>query len=138
MIYVTRRERFSAAHFMYNKALSREENMRLYGKCAGIHGHNYELFVTVSGEINPETGYLIDLGILGHIIREHVVDLLDHRNLNENVAFLEGLPTSTEVLAGEIFHQLEALVAAAGISLHKVKLVETKNNYTEYGGDTWQ
>lgn len=120
---------------MYNNAFSREENARLFGKCARIHGHNYELFVTVSGEINPETGYVIDLGYLSGIIRKHAVALLDHTNLNVDVAFLKGQPTSTEVLAREIFRQLESPVTAVGVTLCRVRLVETENNEVELIGD---
>ncbi|PWG82571.1 6-pyruvoyl trahydropterin synthase family protein [Pararcticibacter amylolyticus] len=136
MIYITRREQFNAAHKLYREEWSDERNMQVFGKCSNPnwHGHNYELFVTVKGEINPDTGYLIDLKTLKEIIRLHVTDKLDHKNVNLDVDFMKDKMASTEVLATEIFNQLKLPLEQRGVTLYKVKLVETENNYAEYYG----
>lgn len=137
MIYITRREQFNAAHRLFREEWSDERNFEVFGKCSNPnwHGHNYELFVTVKGNINPETGYLIDLKHLKEIIRHHVTDKLDHKNVNIDVDFMRDKMASTEVLATEIFQQLKLPLEARGVKLHKVKLVETENNFAEYYGD---
>ena len=136
MVYITRRERFSAAHKLYRDDWSLAENEATFGKCSNPnwHGHNYELFVTIKGEVDPATGFVIDLRILKTIILEHVIDKLDHRNVNLDVDFMQGKMASTEVLAIEIFNQLKAPIAATGASLHSIKLQETENNSVEYFG----
>ena len=137
MIYLTRRERFNAAHKLYREEWSQEQNEAIFGKCSNPnwHGHNYELFVTVKGEVDPQTGFVIDLKELKHIIETHVIDKLDHRNVNLDVDFMRGKMASTEVLAIEIFKQLKPHVEANRAMLHSVKLVETENNSVEYFGD---
>ena len=137
MIYLTRRERFNAAHKLYRKEWSLEQNEAVFGKCSNPnwHGHNYELFVTVKGEVDPQTGFVIDLKELKVIIKTHVINKLDHRNVNLDVDFMEGKIASTEVLAIEIFKQLKPHIASHGAALHSVKLVETENNSVEYFGD---
>ncbi|WP_262248936.1 6-pyruvoyl trahydropterin synthase family protein [Parapedobacter soli] len=137
MIYLTRRERFNAAHKLYRKEWSQEQNEAVFGKCSNPnwHGHNYELFVTVKGEVDPQTGFVIDLKELKSIIETHVIEKLDHRNVNLDVDFMQGKMASTEVLAIEIFNQLKPHVEAHGALLHAVKLVETENNSVEYFGD---
>lgn len=137
MIYITRRERFSAAHKLSRDDWSLEENEATFGKCSNPnwHGHNYELFVTVKGEIDPKTGFVIDLKILKKIILEHVVKKLDHRNVNLDVDFMQGKMASTEVLAVEIFKQLDKPIAAEGAILHSIRLQETENNSVEYFGN---
>ena len=92
MIYITRRERFNAAHKLFRSEWSDEQNLEVFGKCSNPnwHGHNYELYVTVRGEINPETGFVIDLKELKTIIRTHVTDALDHKNINLDVNFMKG------------------------------------------------
>lgn len=136
MIYITRRERFSAAHKLYREDWSLQENEDAFGKCSNPnwHGHNYELFVTVKGEINPTTGFVIDLRRLKTIILERVVEKLDHRNINIDVDFMTGKMASTEVLAVEIFHQLKGPIEQEKAFLHAVKLQETENNSVEYFG----
>lgn len=136
MIYITRREQFNAAHKLFREEWSEEKNLEVFGKCSNPnwHGHNYELFVTVKGEVNPETGYVMDLKTLKDIIKKHVVDKLDHKNVNLDVDFMQGKMASTEIICMEIFHQLAPAVTAAGATLHRVKLVETENNYVEYYG----
>ncbi|MFT4025065.1 MAG: 6-carboxytetrahydropterin synthase [Flavihumibacter sp.] len=138
LAYLTRRERFNAAHRMYRDNWTTEENYRVFGKCANpnFHGHNYELFVTVKGNISNERPYLIDLKELKVIIHDHIIEKLDHRNLNLDVDFMKGKMATTELLCAEIFHQLRAPVeACAGVLLHSVKLAETENNYAEYFGE---
>ncbi|WP_407430001.1 6-pyruvoyl trahydropterin synthase family protein [Arcticibacter sp.] len=136
MIYITRREQFNAAHKLFREEWSAEKNLEVFGKCANPnwHGHNYELFVTVKGEINPETGYVLDLKTLKDIVKKYVVDKLDHKNVNLDVDFMFGKMASTEVICMEIFNQLEPHIKDAGVVLHRVKLVETENNYVEYYG----
>lgn len=135
MIYVTRREVFSASHRIYNPNLSDEENLEIYGKCSNPngHGHNYIIEVTVAGEINPVTGYLIDLKLLKKIIRENVIDKLDHKNLNLDVEFLKDvIPTAENILIG-IWSQLKDKIPNG--KLYSIKLYETENNYVEYKGE---
>jgi 6-pyruvoyltetrahydropterin/6-carboxytetrahydropterin synthase len=137
MIYITRREHFNAAHKLYKEEWSQEKNELVFGRCANAnwHGHNYDLFVTIKGEINEDTGFVIDLKDLKNIILDHVVDKLDHRNLNLDVDFMKGKMASTEVLAIEIWKQLSQHISSRGAALHCIKLYETSNNFVEYFGD---
>ncbi len=137
MIYITRREQFNAAHKLYRDDWSDERNMETFGKCSNPnwHGHNYELFVTVKGEINPETGFVMDLKELKTIIRTFVTDKLDHKNVNLDVDFMKGKMSSTEVLATEIYKQLQGPIESHGVKLHKIRLCETENNFVEYFGE---
>jgi 6-pyruvoyltetrahydropterin/6-carboxytetrahydropterin synthase len=136
MIYITRRERFNAAHKLFRKEWTDEQNLDVFGKCSNPnwHGHNYELFVTVKGEINPETGFVIDLKQLKAVIQTHIIDKLDHKNINLDVSFMKGKMASTEVLALTIFDLLKPKIEEMGAQLHGVKLCETENNYVEYFG----
>jgi 6-pyruvoyltetrahydropterin/6-carboxytetrahydropterin synthase len=137
MIYITRKEHFNAAHRMYREEWSAEKNAEVFGKCANPnwHGHNYDLFVTVKGEITHATGYLIDLKDLKVIINDRVIEKLDHKNINLDVPFMQGKMASTELLCIEIFNQLkEPIEAHPGVILHAVKLYETENNFAEYFG----
>jgi 6-pyruvoyltetrahydropterin/6-carboxytetrahydropterin synthase len=136
MIYITRRERFNAAHKLFREDWSNDLNLEVFGKCSNPnwHGHNYELFVTVKGEINPETGFVIDLKVLKDIIREQVTDKLDHKNINLDVDFMKGKMASTEVLAVAIFEELKPYIELQGAFLHGIKLTETENNSVEYFG----
>lgn len=135
MIYVTRRETFSASHRLNNPELSDEENVRIFGKCnnANGHGHNYVLEIIVAGEINPHTGYLIDLKVLKEIIIENVIRKVDHKNLNMDVDFLKDIIPSAENIAVGIWKQLIDKLPAG--KLYSVKLYETENNYVEYKGE---
>ena len=137
IVYVTRRERFNAAHKLWNDAWSQEKNLEIFGKCANPnwHGHNYELFITVKGTINSETGYLIDLKDLSTLVNKKVVDKLDHKNLNLDVDFLKNQMTSTEILTFKIWDELEEEIKNLGAELHKVHLYETENNSAEYYGE---
>jgi 6-pyruvoyltetrahydropterin/6-carboxytetrahydropterin synthase len=138
MIYITRREHFNAAHRMYREEWSEEKNAEVFGKCANPnwHGHNYNLFVTVKGEITHATGYLIDLKDLKVIINDYVIEKLDHKNLNKDVDFMAGKMAATELLCIEIFNQLKGPIENhEGVFLHSIKLFETENNSAEYFGE---
>ena len=137
MIFVTRRERFSAAHRLFNPKLTDEENEKLYGPCANPnwHGHNYILWVTIKGEINPDTGYVVDLKQISSVIRDNVIGKLDHKNINTEVDFMKDQYVSTENLAKGIWKELEPSIQKLGVELHSVKLEETENNSVEYFGN---
>jgi len=137
IIYITRRERFNGAHRLFRPDWSDEKNMEVFGKCSNPnwHGHNYILYVTVKGPMNPETGYLVNLKDLSRIMQEQVIDKLDHKNLNVEVDFLKDTIISSENIAIAIWNQLAKPVASIGAALHCVKLVETENNYVEYFGE---
>lgn len=136
MIYVTRKEHFNAAHRVYNPNWSEEKNLEVFGKCAHQHwhGHNFELHVTVKGTVNPDTGFVIDLKKLKDIIRDSIIEKLDHRNLNLDVDFLSGKMASTENLAIGIWDELYPLLEAPNHKLHAIRLYETDNNYVDYYG----
>ncbi len=136
MVYITRRERFNAAHKLYIPEWSEEKNLEVFGKCSNPnwHGHNYDLFVTVKGDADPKTGLVMDLKALSRVIRERVTDKLDHKNMNLDVDFMKGRMPSAEVLAEAIWEQLEGPVREMGGQLHKVRLTETENNIVEYLG----
>ncbi|HKI77910.1 MAG TPA: 6-carboxytetrahydropterin synthase [Ignavibacteriaceae bacterium] len=135
MVYVTRRETFNAAHRVYNPELSNEENFNLFGKCSNPnwHGHNYVIEVVVAGNVNPQTGYVIDLKLLKDIIRENVTEKVDHKNLNLEVDFMKGVQPSAENICIKIWEQLINKIPSG--KLFSVKLYETENNYFEYKGD---
>ena len=137
MIYITRKEHFNAAHRLFRPDFSDEKNLEVFGKCSNPnwHGHNYELFVTVCGEIDPETGFLINLKELSRIINELVVEKIDHKNVNLEVDFMAGKLASSENLAIAIWEQLEEPVSITGASLYSVKLFETERNFVEYFGN---
>jgi len=137
MIYITRRERFCAAHKLFRSEWSLQENEEVFGKCSNPnwHGHNYELFVTIKGNINPETGFVIDLRILKSIIMTEVIEKIDHRNINLDVDFMQGKMASTEVIAVGIFNQLKPHIEKHNAELHAIKLYETENNFVEYYGE---
>lgn len=136
MTFIVRRERFNAAHRLFRKDWSDEKNLEVFGKCSNPnwHGHNYELFITVKGEVNPETGFVINLKDLSNILRKKVIDKVDHRNLNLDVDFMQGKITSAENIAIGIWNEIESDVRALGCDLHCVKLVETENNVVEHYG----
>ena len=136
MVFVTRRERFSAAHRLHNENWTDEKNKEVFGACSNPlwHGHNYILWVTVKGKINEETGYVIDLKELGKIIKEKIINKVDHKNLNLEVDFLKNTIISTENLAVEFWNQLDQPIRALGCEIHSLKLEETENNYVEYFG----
>ncbi len=137
MIYITRREHFNAAHKLYNPNWSNEQNEEVFGKCANPnwHGHNYNLYVTVKGTVNKDTGYSANLKDISLLIRKYVTDKLDHKNLNLDVDFLKDMMPSTENVAIAIWQQLAPHISALGCELHCIKLFETENNYVEYFGE---
>ena len=136
MVIVTRRERFSAAHVLRNEHWSDEKNEAVFGKCANQnwHGHNFELFVSVKGEPEKNTGFVIDLKVLANIINKKVISKLDHKNINLDVDFMQGKMASTEVLAIAIWNELKDDISAHDCQLHCIKLKETENNFVEYFG----
>lgn len=135
MVYVTRREVFSAAHRLFNKKFSDKENKEIFGKCSNPnwHGHNYTLEVVVAGNVDPETGYVIDLKKLKQIIKENIINKVDHKNLNLEVDFMKGVIPTTENIAVQIWNQLADKLPSG--KLYSVKLYETENNYAEYKGE---
>jgi len=137
MIYLTRRERFSAAHRMYREDWSDEENFRVFGKCSNPnwHGHNYILYVTVKGMTSAETGYVINLSDLKTLLNDIIIGKLDHKNINLEVDFMKGKIATTENLAIAIWKELEPHIRNRGAELHCVKIAETENNFVEYYGD---
>jgi 6-pyruvoyltetrahydropterin/6-carboxytetrahydropterin synthase len=137
-VYVSRKEHFNAAHKLYNPDWSEEKNVAVFGPCANAnwHGHNFDMIVTVVGEPDPETGFVIDLKKLSTLIRTDVVDKLDHKNLNVDVDFMTGKMASCENLVMEIWKILYPKIqklSKTGI-LHSIKLYETPRNYVEYFG----
>jgi 6-pyruvoyltetrahydropterin/6-carboxytetrahydropterin synthase len=135
-VYITRRETFNAAHKLWKPEWSEEKNDEVFGKCANKnwHGHNFELFVTVKGIPNPDTGFVMNLKTLSAIVREKIVEALDHKNLNLDVPFLQGIMASTENVAIAIWGLIEEDVRLNGGELAKIKLIETENNFVEYYG----
>ncbi len=134
-VYVTRKVHFNAAHRLHNPARSDAWNRETFGKCnnPNWHGHNYVLEVTVAGEPDPDTGYVIDLGVLKGVLEEKNLDKVDHKNLNLEVDFLEGVLPSTENFVVAIWNELnEALPSGR---LHAVRLYETERNVAEYRGE---
>lgn len=135
MVYLTRKESFSAAHRLFNPELSDEENKRLYDKCnnPNWHGHNYVLEVTIKGKIDPKTGYVVDLKMLKKIINEAIIEKVDHKNLNLDVDFLSGVIPTLENLAVAFWNQLYSRLPNG--ELYKIRLYETEKNFIEYFGE---
>lgn len=136
MIYLTRVEHFNAAHKLVNPNWSAEKNKEVFGKCnnENWHGHNYELHVTVKGEPNSETGFVYNAKTLGDLIKDVVVEKVDHKNLNLDVPFMQGKFTSAENLAIGIWNELKPHIETDTVKLHCVKLIETRNIFVEYFG----
>ena len=136
MVYLTRLEHFNAAHKLYNPKWSLEKNEAMFGKCANEnwHGHNYDLFVTIKGQVNEDTGFLFDVKKLSELIKIHVLEKLDHKNLNLDVDFMQGKMCSTENLAKAIWEQLNPHLPVE-VKLHCIKLYETPRIYVEYFGE---
>lgn len=135
MVYLTRVEHFNAAHRLYNPNWSRERNEEIFGKCANDnwHGHNYEIYVTVKGEPDPQTGFIIDAKQLSELIKIHILDKVDHRNLNMDVDFMKGKMCSTENFVVEIWKQLASHIT--GGKLHQIRLYETPRIFVDYYGE---
>ena len=139
MVYLSRLEHFNAAHKLYNPNWSEEKNKAVFGPCSNEnwHGHNYELIVTVKGMPDPETGFVIDLKKLSILIRENIINQVDHKNLNLDVPFMQGQLASTENLIIAFWRILEPLIPGISTSarLHSLKLYETPRNFVEYFGE---
>ena len=136
MVYLTRVEHFNAAHKLYNPSWTRAQNDAVFGKCANEnwHGHNYELYVTIKGQPDPDTGFLFDAKQLSRLIDQFVIEKLDHKNLNVDVSFMQGKMCSTENLAVAIWQQLQPQLPRQ-VQLHCIKLYETPRIYVEYFGE---
>ena len=135
MVYLTRKAEFSASHFYHNPEFSAEENRRLFGKCNNPngHGHNYTLEVTVKGEVNPQSGFVVDLKQLKEVLEREVLSVLDHRSLNKEVPeFSKAIPT-TENLAITIWQRLEPKMKVA--RLHRVRVYETPDLFVDFYGE---
>eukprot|EP01012_Entosiphon_sulcatum_P020219 TRINITY_DN25202_c0_g2_i2.p1 TRINITY_DN25202_c0_g2~~TRINITY_DN25202_c0_g2_i2.p1 ORF type:complete len:137 (+),score=20.13 TRINITY_DN25202_c0_g2_i2:118-528(+) len=136
MVYLTRVEHFNAAHRLYNESWSEEKNIEVFGKCANTnwHGHNYELHVTIKGTPHPDTGFIFNAKTLGELIKDVIVERVDHRNLNLDVDFMQGKFTSAENFAMAIWDELKPHIEKNGAAMHAIKLVETQRIYVEYFG----
>ena len=135
MIYLTRKCEFSASHYYNNPKWSPEENQRIFGKCANLdgHGHNYTLEVTVKGEVDPTTGFVVDLKQLKDILNDEVVEAMDHRHLNKEVPeFATQIPT-TENLAIAIWNRLSPELKVA--KLHRIRVYEMPDLFVDYYGE---
>ena len=134
-VRVTRRLHFAAAHRLGRSDWSEAENARVFGDCSNPnwHGHNYELDVTVEGEVDPDTGFVMDLKALKALVQNRVVADLDHRNLNLDVDWLDGINPTTEQLVVAIWRRLEGSIPD-GVRLERLVLWETPRNYVEYSG----
>ena len=135
MIYVTRRVTFSASHRLFNPRLSEKENEELFDKCANGngHGHNYVMEVTVAGEPQERTGYVVDLKRLKEILKSEIVDKVDHKHLNEDVNFMKGIIPTAENIARVFWDILEPKIPDG--RLFSIRLHETENNVVEYRGE---
>lgn len=134
MVYLTRREYFSASHRLYNPKFSEQENLRIYGKCAypNGHGHNYEIDVTVVGDPDSDTGMIIDLKKLSDLIRSEIIEKVDHKHLNIDVDFLRGVIPTAENIAVTFWNILNPRIKQG--RLYSIRVYETPNNYAEYKG----
>lgn len=137
MMFITRRERFNAAHRLYREDWSDEKNLKVFGKCSNPnwHGHNYIMYITVKGEVSKETGFVVNLKDLSKIIKTRIIDKIDHKNLNLEVDFMRNRIVSTENIAIAIWEELEENINQIGAKLHCIKIVETENNFVEYYGN---
>ena len=138
MIYITRKEHFNAAHKLYNPDWSEEKNRDVFGVCSNEnwHGHNYEILVTVKGKVDTESGMIINLKSLSDIIKEEILDKVDHKNLNIDVPFLEGVITTTENVTVKFWEVLENRLKQDNIcKLHRIRLYETPRNFIDYYGE---
>lgn len=133
-ITVSRKAHFNAAHRLYRKDWSMEKNQELFGKCnnPNFHGHNYELIVSVTGEVDQETGYVIDTKILSNLIKEHIEEAFDHKNLNEDVPEFKDLNPTAEHIAYVIWNKLRVLIDSK-MDL-EITLYETPRNFVTYKG----
>jgi 6-pyruvoyltetrahydropterin/6-carboxytetrahydropterin synthase len=134
LLFITRKEHFNAAHKLFNPNWTDEKNEAVFGKCANKnwHGHNFDLYVTIKGYPDPDTGFVMDLKVLKKVIHTQVIEPLDHKNINEDVEFMKGKMASIENLAVAIWKQIAPELV--NCELHCIKLYETESNYVEYYG----
>ena len=135
MVYLTRKAEFSAAHYYHNPEFSAEENQRIFGKCSNLngHGHNYTLEVTVKGEVDARSGFVVDLKELKDVMHREVIDAMDHRFLNKEIEeFRDRIPT-TENIAISIWNRLQPKLRVA--QMHRVRLYETPDLFVDYYGE---
>ena len=136
MIYISRDAHFCAAHKLYNDKWSKDKNEEVFGACANEnwHGHNFDMTITVKGSVDPETGFVMNFKDLKKIVKEEILDKVDHKNLNLDVDFMQGKLASTENLAIGIWNELDEDVKSLGAQLHCIKVIESENNFVEYYG----
>ena len=134
-VYITRRETFAAAHRLFKPELSDEENYQLFGKCSNPnwHGHNYTLEVVVAGEVDEDTGFVMDLKELKKIVKNYIIEEVDHKNLNIETKFMKGMIPTSENIVLAIWDELKDKIPQG--KLYSVKLYETENNYFEFKGE---
>lgn len=132
LVYITRRECFCASHILYSEQFSSKRNLEVFGSCATLHGHNYEMEVTIAGEVQVETGYVVDLKKVKDLIRSEIIQKVDHRHLNTDVDFLKGINPTVENLAQTFWNILEPKIPSG--ALYSIRLRETENNVVEYRG----
>jgi 6-pyruvoyltetrahydropterin/6-carboxytetrahydropterin synthase len=135
MVYLTRVEHFNAAHKLYNTNWTEERNKEVFGKCcnANFHGHNFEIFVTVRGKANPDTGFVMNAHELSTIVQREICDRFDHKNLNLDVSYFKDVQPSSENLIKVIWGLLTPFIKDC--ELHSIKLMETPRIYVEYYGE---
>ena len=135
MVYLTRREHFNGAHRLFNPTWTEEQNDAVFGKCANKnwHGHNFDVFVTVKGEPNPDTGFIMNAHELSKIMKREIVDRLDHKNFNMDVPEFKNILPSTENVVKQIWKWIAPHIT--NCKLHSIRLVETENIYVEYFGE---
>lgn len=139
MVLMSRRAEFSASHFYHNPNWSEEENRRVFGKCSNLngHGHNYIVEVTVAGEVDPKTGFVMDLVKLKEILNHEVIDPFDHRHLNKEVPEFAALMPTTENLAVVAWNRLVHRINQQGTAkLHRVRIFENTDLFADYYGET--
>ena len=139
MLYIHRKEHFNAAHKLWNPDWSEEKNFEVFGPCANEnwHGHNFELIVTVKGTPDPETGFVVDLKKLSSLVKQEIIEKVDHKNLNLDVPFMEGKLASCENLVSEFWNILSPLIGDLNpkAKLHRLRLFETSRNFVDYFGE---
>ena len=135
MVYITRKEHFSASHRLHNPDWSEAKNVEMFGKCNNPngHGHNYEIEVTVAGDPPKDSGMVMDLKKLSDLIDEEIIERVDHKHMNHDVDFLQGVIPTAENMAIAFWGILKPKIRPA--RLFSIKLYESPNNFVEYRGD---
>ncbi len=135
MIYITRKAHFNAAHKLYNPDWTEQQNREVFGKCASpnFHGHNFDLYVTVKGEPDPDTGFVMNSKTLGELMDRHIVEKVDHKNLNKDVDFMKDCIPTVENFIKAIWNELVPHIE--GAQLHRIRLWETHKFFADYYGE---